>query len=67
MGMNRTAEMDDTLFIMDVLGLRLINGSMMPLVFMGDMLMTLYFLLPFILMVISTDFSSGTIKNANDY
>lgn len=62
-GMNSTAEVGEALFIMDVVGLTEINGSIMPLVFMSDMLTTLYFIVPFVLLVISIDFSSGAIKN----
>ena len=58
----RNANVND-LVITDVLYISAINGSIMPLIVMSDILVILYFLLPFVFMVISTDFSSGAVKN----
>jgi len=62
-GMNTSATSGETLYTMDLLGLTQINGSIMPQIFMSDILTNLYFLAPVILITINTDFSSGTIKN----
>lgn len=63
MQFNAIASRNETTWAMDLLGETQLTGSIMPLVFMSDNLTTIYFMTPLLMIIITSDFSVGSIKN----